>query len=148
MMRDLEQETRNKALVLEAFDALFNRRGFEAAERYWSPDYVQHSAAIGPGWDGILALVRSVRRRYENALALAEGEYVVLHGRFSGGGRPTIVVVDIVRVEEGRLAEHWDVIQAEVTRSESKSGLPMFGHRFPDALSSPGENDVINQDRE
>jgi len=99
MTRDLEQEARNKALVLEAFDALFNRRDFEAAERYWSPDYVQHSAAIGPGWDGILALVRSVRRRYENALALAEGEYVVLHGRFSGGGRPTIEVVDIVRVE-------------------------------------------------
>jgi len=148
MTRDLEQEARNKALVLEAFDALFNRRDFEAAERYWSPDYVQHSAAIGPGWDGILALVRSVRRRYENALALAEGEYVVLHGRLSGGGRPTRIVVDIIRIDGGRLAEHWDVMQDEATGPESKSGLPMFGNRFPNALSSPGENDVINQDRE
>src|SRR5271167_4307000 len=96
MTRDLE-ETRNKALVLEAFDAFFNRRDFEVAERSWSPDYIQHSAGIGPGLDGLFALVRSIRRRYESALAVAEGEYVMVHGRFSGGGRPTRIVVDIVR---------------------------------------------------
>jgi predicted SnoaL-like aldol condensation-catalyzing enzyme len=127
-MWDLEQETRNKALVPEAFDALFNRRDFEAAERYWSPDYIQHSVGIGPGLDGLLALVRSVRRRYESALAVAEGDRQI--------------VVDILRVEKGRLAEHWDVMQDEATRPESKSGLPMFGNRFP------GENDVIVPDRE
>jgi predicted SnoaL-like aldol condensation-catalyzing enzyme len=133
MKRDLDQEARNKALVLEAFDALFNRRDFGAAERFWSPGYVQHSAAIGPGRDGLFALVRSVHRRYETALALAEGEYVMVHGRFSGGGRPTKIVVDILRVEVGRIVEHWDVMQDEATRAESKSGLPMFGDRFPDA---------------
>ena len=55
MTRDIEQEARYKALALEAFDALFNRRDFEAAERYWSPGYVQHSAGIGPGRDGLFA---------------------------------------------------------------------------------------------
>ena len=133
MERDLEQEARNKALVLEAFDALFTRRDFEAAERYWSPGYIQHSAGIGPGRDGLFALVRSVSRKYERAVAVAEGDYVMVHGRFSGGGRPTRIVVDIFRVEDGRLAEHWDVMQDEATRAESKSGLPMFGDRFPDA---------------
>jgi predicted SnoaL-like aldol condensation-catalyzing enzyme len=132
MTRDLTQEARNKALVLEAFDALFNRRDFEAAERHFSPEYVQHSAGIGAGRDGLLALVRSVHRRYESALAVAEGEYVMVHGRFSGGGRPTRIVVDILRVEGGRLTEHWDVMQDEATRASSKSGLPMFGNRFPD----------------
>jgi predicted SnoaL-like aldol condensation-catalyzing enzyme len=132
MERDLAQEARNTALVLEAFDALFNRRDFDAAERYFSPDYVQHSAGIGPGRDGLFALVRSVHRRYESALAVAEGDYVMVHGRFSGGGRPTRIVVDILRVEGGRLAEHWDVMQDEATNSGSKSGLPMFGNRFPD----------------
>jgi predicted SnoaL-like aldol condensation-catalyzing enzyme len=131
--RDLEQEARNKALVLEAFDALFNRRDFETAARHWSPDYIQHSAEIGPGLNGLIDLVRSVHRRYESSVAVAEGEYVMVHGRFSGGGRPTRIVVDILRVENGRLAEHWDVMQEESTRSESKSGLPMFGDRFPDA---------------
>jgi predicted SnoaL-like aldol condensation-catalyzing enzyme len=132
MTRDLEQEARNKTLVLEAFDALFNRRDFEAAERYFSPGYLQHSAGIGPGRDGIFALVRSVQRQYESALVVTEGDYVMVHGRFSGGGRPTRIVVDILRIEDGRLAEHWDVMQDEATRAGSKSGLPMFGDRFPD----------------
>jgi predicted SnoaL-like aldol condensation-catalyzing enzyme len=132
MTRDLEQEARNKTLVLKAFEALFNLRDFEAAEHYWSPDYIQHSAGIGPGRDGIFALVRSLRRQYESALVVAEGDYVMVQGRFSGGGRPTRIVVDILRIEDGRLAEHWDVMQDEATRAESKSGLPMFGSRFPD----------------
>jgi predicted SnoaL-like aldol condensation-catalyzing enzyme len=131
-MRDLEREARNKALVLEAFDALFNRRDLEAAERYFSPDYVQHSAKIGPGRAGLFALVRAVHRHYESALAVAEGDYVMVHGRFSGGGRPTRIVVDILRIDDGRLAEHWDVMQDEATRTDSQSGLPMFGTRFPD----------------
>src|SRR6204780_5755296 len=113
MTRDLEHEARNKALVLEAFDALFNRRDFEAAERHFSPEYVQHSAGIGPGRDGLFVLVRSVHRRYESALAVAEGDYVMVHGRFSGGGRPARIVVDILRVEDARIAEHWDVMQDE-----------------------------------
>src|SRR5580704_7948418 len=116
MAKDLPQEARNKALVLEAFDALFNRRDLEGAERYWSPDYVQHSAGIGPGRDGLFALVRSLRRQYESALAVAEGAYVMVQGRFSGGGRPTRIVVDILRIEDGRLAEHWDVMQDEAAR--------------------------------
>ncbi len=130
--RDLEHEARKKTLILEAFDALLNRRDFAAAERYFSPGYVQHSAGIGPGREGILALVRSVRRQYESALVVAECDYVIVHGRFSGGGRPTRIVVDILRIEDGRLAEHWDVIQDEATRAGSKSGLPMFGDRFAD----------------
>ena len=131
MARDLEQETRNKALVLEAFDALFNRRDFEAAAKYFSPTYIQHSAGIAPGRDGLFALVRGLTRRYESALAVAEGAYVMVHGRFSGGGRPTRIVVDILRIQDARLAEHWDVVQDEPTKAESKSGLPMFGEAFP-----------------
>ncbi len=46
-MSQTKQE-RNKALVLEAFDTLFNKRNYEAAERYWSPNYIQHSAHISP----------------------------------------------------------------------------------------------------
>ncbi len=72
----------------------------------------------------------SVHRRYESGLAVAEGDYVVIHGRYSGGGRPTRIVVDILRIEAGRIAEHWDVMQDEATRVESKSGLPMFGDTF------------------
>jgi predicted SnoaL-like aldol condensation-catalyzing enzyme len=132
MARALEQEASNKALVLEAFDALFNRRDFASAEKYFSPTYIQHSAVIPPGWDGLLSLVRGLTRRYERSLAVAEGDFVMVHGRYSGGGRPTRIAVDILRVEGGRLAEHWDVLQDEATVGTSKSGLPMFGQSFPE----------------
>ena len=129
----LETPANNKATVLEAFDALFNKRDYEAAERFWSPNYVQHSAHIGPGRDGLLALTRALPAtlRYENHVALAEGDFVILHGRFSGHGLArNWVVADIVRLDNGVLVEHWDVIQDEATEVESKSGLPMFGASF------------------
>ena len=125
----------NKALVLEAFDALFNKRDYAAAEPYWSEHYIQHSAHIAPGRDGLFDLIRSLpdSLRYENQLIVAEGDYVIAHGRFSGSGRPAAwVAADIVRFEHGKLAEHWDVLQDEATKAESVSGLPMFGDRFPD----------------
>ncbi len=123
----------NKALVLEAFDTLFNQRNYEKAAGFWSDTYIQHSAHIEPGRDGLFNLIRSApdTLRYEHRLIVAEGDYVILHGRFSGNGRPAAwVAADIVRVEDGRLAEHWDVLQDEATKAESKSGLPMFGDRF------------------
>ena len=126
-------QEKNKALVLEAFDTLFNKRDYSAAEKYWSPNYIQHSAHIEPGRDGLFNLIRNTSDtlRYEHQLIVAEGDYVIVHGRFSGTGRPVAwVAADIVRIENGRLAEHWDVLQDEATKAESKSGLPMFGDRF------------------
>ena len=124
----------NTALVLEAFDTLFNRRDYGAAERFWSDRYIQHSAHIAPGRDGLFNLIRTLpdTLKYENQLIVAEGDYVIAHGRFSGHGRPAAwVAADIVRIEDGKLAEHWDVLQDEATRAESLSSLPMFGDRFP-----------------
>jgi predicted SnoaL-like aldol condensation-catalyzing enzyme len=125
----------NKTLVLEAFDALFNKRDYANAERFWSDRYIQHSAHIPPGRDGLFNLVRALpdTLKYENNLVLAEGDYVITHGRFSGHGRPAAwIAADVVRMEDGKLAEHWDVLQDEATKAQSISGLPMFGNRFPD----------------
>jgi predicted SnoaL-like aldol condensation-catalyzing enzyme len=124
----------NKAFVMEAFDTLFNKRDYAAAERFWSSNYIQHSAHIPPGRDGLFSLIKSTppEMKYENSLIMAEGDTVMLHGRFSGLGLPANwIVVDIVRIENGLVAEHWDVIQDEVTREKSTSGLPMFGEAFP-----------------
>ena len=124
----------NKALVLQAFDTLFNKRDYKAAERYWSPNYIQHSAHIAPGREGLFNLVRSLpaELRYEAGPIVADGEFVIVHGRFSGTGRPrNSIAVDIVRIADRLLAEHWDVLQDEATREESQSGRPMFGDLFP-----------------
>jgi predicted SnoaL-like aldol condensation-catalyzing enzyme len=127
-------EEKNKALVLEAFETLFSKRDYAAAERYWSPNYVQHSAHIPPGREGLFNLVKHAPAalKYENGSILAEGNLLILHGRFSDVGQPANwIVADIVRIKDGVLAEHWDVIQDEATREQSKSGLPMFGNTFP-----------------
>ena len=132
-MSQTKQE-RNKALVLEAFDTLFNKRDYVAALRYWSPHYIQHSAHIAPGREGLFELVKAAppTLKYEPGLVVAEGDFVILHGRFSGLGLPVNWVVgDILRIEGGILAEHWDVIQEEATQEQSKSGRPMFGESFP-----------------
>jgi len=123
----------NKILVLEAFDTLFNKRDYEAAARFWSPDYIQHSAHIPPGRDGLFNLVKAAppEMRYENHVAASDGDHVLLHGRFTGNGRPRAWIAgDVVRVANGVLVEHWDTLQDEATREESKSGLPMFGDYF------------------
>jgi predicted SnoaL-like aldol condensation-catalyzing enzyme len=123
----------NTRLVLEAFDTLFNKRDYNAAVRFWSPNYIQHSAHIPPGREGLFKLIRSVPTtlRYEARLILANDEFVIVHGRFSGNGRPrNWIAADIVRIADGVLVEHWDVLQDEATREESQSGRPMFGSKF------------------
>ena len=127
-------EEKNKELVLNAFDTLFNKRDFAAAERYWSPNYIQHSAHIEPGREGLFNLIKSIppTLKYEPGVILAGGDFVIVHGRFSGFGAPVNwIAADIVRLQDGKLVEHWDVIEDEVTQEQSKRGLPMFGDKFP-----------------
>jgi predicted SnoaL-like aldol condensation-catalyzing enzyme len=126
-------ESKNKALVLNAFDTLFNKRDYAAAERFWSPGYIQHSAHIEPGREGLFNLIKSIppTLSYEPGTIIAEGDYVIVHGRFSGFGQPVNwIAADILRIQDGVMVEHWDVIQDEVSQSSSKSGLPMFGDKF------------------
>jgi predicted SnoaL-like aldol condensation-catalyzing enzyme len=126
-------ESKNKALVLEAFDTLFNKRDHAAARRFWAPDYIQHSAPIAPGREGLFHLIKSLppTLKYEPGTILAEGDFVIVHGRFSDFGQPVNwIAADVVRIKDGILVEHWDVIQDEATQEQSKSGLPMFGDVF------------------
>ncbi|CAN5598647.1 hypothetical protein BH10ACI4_BH10ACI4_18780 [soil metagenome] len=130
---EANQSSQNKAIVLTAFDTLFNQRDYATAETFWSTEYVQHSAHIAQGRKGLFELTLGLPTtlRYENALAVADGDLVILHGRFSGHGLArSWIVADIVRLRDGLLVEHWDVIQDEATEGESKSGLPMFGQTF------------------
>ena len=131
-MEKTQQE--NKDLVLKAFDTFFNKRDYTTAETFWSPKYIQHSAHIEPGREGLFNLVKSIPStlKYEPGLILAENVFVIVHGRFSGMGLPVNwIAADILRLENGVLAEHWDVIQDEATEGQSKSKAPMFGSSFP-----------------
>jgi predicted SnoaL-like aldol condensation-catalyzing enzyme len=126
-------EEKNKELVLKAFDTLFNKRDYAAAEGYWSPNYIQHSGHIEPGRKGLFNLIKTMppKFKYEPGTIVAEGDFVIVHGRFSDFGEPVNwISADIVRIRDGILVEHWDVIQDEATQGQSRSGLPMFGDVF------------------
>src|ERR1700674_1303622 len=101
-------ESNNKALVLKAFDTLFNKRDYAEAERYWSPDYLQHSAHIAPGREGLFDLIKSIppTLKYEPGTIVAEEDFVIVHGRFSGFGAPVNwIAADIVNIQNGILVE-------------------------------------------
>jgi predicted SnoaL-like aldol condensation-catalyzing enzyme len=123
----------NKRLVLDAFDTLFNKRDYTRAEKFWPPHYVQHSAHIAPGREGLFNLVKTLppTLKYEPGTIVADGDFVMVHGRFSGFQPVNWIAADILRIEDGILVEHWDVIQDEATEEESKSKAPMFGTSFP-----------------
>src|SRR2546425_10213229 len=113
------REAKNKALVLEAFETLFNKRDYAAAAGFWSPDYVQHSAHIAPGRDGLFDLIKNIPAtlKYEPGMIVAEGGIVIVHGRFSGFGAPVNwIAADILRGEGGSLLGHWYVSHDQVTR--------------------------------
>jgi predicted SnoaL-like aldol condensation-catalyzing enzyme len=125
----------NKTLALQAFDKLFNKRDYKAAERYWSSNYIQHSAHIAPGRDGLFNLVRSTlpTLKYEPGLIVAENDYVIVLGRFSGTGRPgSWIAADVVRVADGVLAEHCDVLQIKRPKRSREAVCRCSGPRFPE----------------
>src|SRR5712671_2264103 len=96
----------NKRLVLEAFETLFNKRDYVAAEKYWSPDYIQHSAHIEPGREGLFNLIKNLppTLRYEPGTIVADRDFVIVHGRFSGFGAPVNwIAADILRIQDGIL---------------------------------------------
>ncbi|WP_199829567.1 nuclear transport factor 2 family protein [Streptomyces sp. MMG1121] len=124
----------NKTLALKAFDTLFSKRDRAAAGDSCPECYVQHGAHIAPVRAGLLDLIRSLSDtlRYEHELVLADRDHVVLYGRLAGTGSPAAsVTACVVRIEDGKLAEHWDVLQDGAPGVESLSGLPMSGDRCP-----------------
>lgn len=121
----------NADLVLKAMTELFVKRDAGAIERYWSKSYRQHNPEVPDGREHLGALVKQLPEafRYEPGLMVADGDHVMIHGRYLGWGPKAILAVDMFRIEDGRLAEHWDVIQEEIPAAATKSGRPMFTGR-------------------
>ena len=126
-------QERNKTLLIKGFDVLFNQRDFAEAEKLWSPNYIQHSGHIPPGRDGLFELVKAfpADTKWDHGIIMAEGNFVMVHSRYSNGDGSALIVVDIVRMKEGIFMEHWDVTEGSVTEGESRSKRPMFGDSWP-----------------
>jgi predicted SnoaL-like aldol condensation-catalyzing enzyme len=119
-------DTPPREFVINAITELFIERDLTAIDRYWAEDYAQRNPMFPSGRDVIKGLFGNLPPdfKYEIGMVIAEGDMVAIHGRYSGLGPKLLIVVDIFRVENGLIAEHWDVLQEEVR--DTASGLPMF----------------------
>ena len=117
----------NKEVVLKALKGAFIERDVTVVDRYFSPDYVQHNPVIPNGAESIANLIPTLKDlSYEIGMVVAEGDLVMVHGRYVGWGPKPLVAVDIFKVKNGKVVEHWDVMQEEVPASATASGTPMF----------------------
>jgi predicted SnoaL-like aldol condensation-catalyzing enzyme len=118
----------NKALVLEGIKGVFIERDPTVIDRLFAADYRQHNPRIPNGTAAIKALMGNLSRdfKYEPGLVMADADYVSIHGRYTGWGPKPMIAVDIFRVADGKIAEHWDVMQEEVPATQTASGNSMF----------------------
>ena len=115
----------NKEIVLEVLKRSFIDRDPTVVEQYFSPHYKQHNPVIPEGPSAIAEMIPTLTAlTYEPGMAVADGDLVMVHGRYTGWGPKPMVAVDIFRVEDGKVVEHWDVLQEEV--SDTASGNAMF----------------------
>ena len=123
-----DRPQRNKALVIEAMTSLFQRHDASAVERLYAADYIQHNPGIPQGREALRSLVADLSPAvyYEPGLIVAEGDLVAIHGRIRGWADVPQVVIDLFRIENGKLAEHWDVLQNEVPATTARGGIAMF----------------------
>lgn len=120
---------RNKRLVLKFYDLAINQKDFAAASKYMAPRYIQHNPAAADGHEGLAAYIDWFKRDFPNLKAevkrvIAEGDFVVLHVHGTNGPDPHgTAVIDVFRVEDGKVAEHWDVIQAIPAEIANPNGM-------------------------
>jgi predicted SnoaL-like aldol condensation-catalyzing enzyme len=127
-MTTSNQTEANKALVLAAITGVLVDRDPTVLDRLFSPDYRQHNSQIPNGTAAIKAVMTHLAKdfKYEPGFVAAEGDLVMVHGRYTGWGPKPMLAVDIFRVADGKVAEHWDVMQEEVPAAQSANGNSMF----------------------
>src|SRR5262245_24688052 len=118
----------NEKLVLAVLKGAFIDRDPDVVDRHFSASYTQHNPSIPDGPAAIKALIPGLRPefQYEPGMVVASGNLVMVHGRYTGWGPKPMVAVDIFRVADGKVAEHWDVMQEEVQADKTANGNPMF----------------------
>ncbi|MFJ3306720.1 nuclear transport factor 2 family protein [Streptomyces sp. NPDC086549] len=127
-MHQSQTERNNKAVIIELLTTSFSSKDFTALDRYLHPNYIQHNPFIPPAKAGLRAFIAGLPAvtRYEPGAIIAEGDLVMVHGRYSGASDAPLLGVDIFRFEDGLVVEHWDVLQDEVAAQDTVAGNSMF----------------------
>ena len=118
----------NKELVRAAMTALFGKRDLSAIDKYWGKTYIQHNPHIPNGHEALKKIITGLgpNFKYEPGFAMEEGDFVMIHGRYIGWAEKPMLAIDVFKVKNGKLVEHWDVMQEEVPADKTASGNAMF----------------------
>jgi predicted SnoaL-like aldol condensation-catalyzing enzyme len=118
----------NKELVKKAITEIFVNKDMTAIDRYFDENYIQHNPRFPSGTEGLKAVIKNLKTeiKYESSLVVEEGEFVMIHGRYEGWGPKPVIAVDVFKVKNGKLVEHWDILQEEVPMDKSANGNAMF----------------------
>jgi predicted SnoaL-like aldol condensation-catalyzing enzyme len=124
-----QQLEANKRIAQEFYDAAINRKDFEAASRYLGSRYTQHNPTAADGPEGLKGFIDFLKMRFPNQRGeikrvIAEGDLVMLHVHSTrGDGTPGRAIVDIFRIADGKVVEHWDVIQDIPAQPANSNGM-------------------------
>jgi predicted SnoaL-like aldol condensation-catalyzing enzyme len=118
----------NKSLVIKVLQTVFIKRDTSIVATHFADNYIQHNPLIPNGAESIPQIVAALPKefRYEMGMVVAQGDLVMAHGRYTGWRPKPMIAVDIFRIADGKLEEHWDVMQEEVPSPLTVSGNPMF----------------------
>lgn len=119
---------KNKELVIKAMTGVFIDQDPSVVEKYWSENYIQRNPMFPNGREVVANFAENPPEgfKYEMGAVLAEGDLVIVRGRYTGFGPKPLIGADMFRIEDGKIVEHWDILQEEVPAEETKSGNPMF----------------------
>ena len=117
----------NKEIVIKAMDELFHQRDISAIERYWEESYLQHNPSMINGHEGLRNILDIVDKGFtwRPGIIVEQGDIVITHSQAHGWGPVPVIVVDIFKLRDGKIVEHWDVVQEEVPASKTASGNAM-----------------------
>jgi predicted SnoaL-like aldol condensation-catalyzing enzyme len=117
----------NKELVIEILTRAFIEKDPTVVEQCFDVNYKQHNPVIPDGPAAIARLIPTLTGlTYEPGMVVADGDLVMVHGRYTGWGPKPMVAVDIFRLKDRKVVEHWDVMQEEVSAANTASGNSMF----------------------
>lgn len=132
MLKITNNTMSNKEIVVKAMKEFFVKRDHTAIERFWHENYIQHNPSMINGHQGLKDILQFIEPgfKWEPGILIESNDLVIAHSEVQGWGPEPLIVVDIFRLKNEKIAEHWDVVQSEVPAAKTASGNSMTSSNY------------------